>query len=48
VKSVFFFSKIVHFSLNIPARFGIIIIAIEMADSGAPQVLVSADTHKKE
>jgi len=41
-----FFLKKVIFSLNIPARFVIITIAIEMADSGAPHVLVSADTQK--
>jgi len=49
-----FFPKKVIFSLNIPAQFGIITIASslplpnwgEMTDSGAPQVLVSADTQK--
>lgn len=48
------FLKKVHFSLNILAEFGIITIASslplpnwgEVADSGAPQVFVSADTEK--
>jgi len=40
--------KKVRFSLNIQGVFGIITIAIEMADSGEPQVLVSADTQKKQ
>jgi len=38
--------KKVIFSLNFPIQFVIITIATEVADSGAPHVLVSADTQK--
>jgi len=44
-----FFKKKVQFSLNIPTKFGIITIAIEMADDGGQvaRALVSADTSHK-
>jgi hypothetical protein len=44
---VIFFLKNVYFLLNFVDLFGIITIATEVADSGEPQALVSADTHKK-
>jgi len=42
------FLKIVYFSLNITARFGIITIATEVAEDGGQvaRALVSADTQK--
>jgi len=47
-KKHFFYKKVI-LSLNTPSLFGIIQIAIEMAEDGGPvaQVLVSTDTRKK-